>query len=154
MGPQKEPPPRPPPGPPARPRPASPHLLCARCGCGCGGGGSGSGRRIPRGRGGAGARAAQCGGAGRPALSGGGGGGGGLPTGTIPARSGPAPILLGRQRRQRQSGELPTMHCAASISTSPDITASPPRLLHHCPCSDITVYSAPFSTPAVLGPSL
>eukprot|EP00069_Balaena_mysticetus_P000044 bmy_00057T0 len=43
------------------------------------------------------------------------------------------------------------MHCAASISTSPDITSSPPRLLHHRPCSDITVYSAPFSTPAALG---
>jgi len=123
--------PLPDPRPARRPRPAppglaSPHLLCARCGCGCGGGGSGSGRRIPRGRGGAGTGAAQCG-AGWPAPSG--GGGGGLPTGTIPARSGPAPILLRRQRRQQQSGELPTMHCAASISTSPDITSSPPRAL-------------------------
>lgn len=73
-----------------------------------------------------------------------------------PSRPGPARILLGRRRRrrQRQSGELPTMHCAASISTSPDITSSPPRLLHHRPCSDITVYSAPFSTPAALGLSL
>lgn len=43
-----------------------------------------------------------------------------------PSRPGPAPILLGRRRRQRRSGELPTMHRAASISTSPDITAGCP----------------------------
>lgn len=128
---------------PTRPAgPAPPHLLGVRCGCGCGGEGSGTGRRIPRGRGGAGE--AQCG-AGRPALS---RSGGGLPTPTIPARPGPARILLGRRRwwrrqQQQRRGELPTMHCAASISTSPDITASPPQTLHHCRFSDITFHSAP-----------
>lgn len=137
--------------PAARPRPASPALCPLRLRLRRRRQRLGAAHPRGPGRGGAGAGAAQCG-AGRPAPSG--GGGGGLPTRTIPARPGPARILLGRRRRQRQRGELPTMHRAASISTSPDITAPPPGLLHHRPFSDITFYSALPSTLAALGFSL